>query len=272
VDEKFWGATLDGVKLTTRSGKIGKAGAGTSKTFPDQEKALKEYNKIVAAKKKKGYADADAHQQHPLQSSVVAHPTKGASLYASSALGQKRRVEDHDNLPSKNIRQSLTKKTSIQSQPSSASNFTFVAGAAPPSSDFTFIWPLKDPSHTTPTLDLWEPPISSKQKIKLHWRDFQVNDELEVETLGWHHSTVINRRTDSIQIHITGWAKNCDGNDYFTRLQSFTRRSNFSVCLILIDVLTIILCITILEWYTWIQHTIYVICMSLILMCFSDVQ
>jgi predicted DNA-binding WGR domain protein len=59
VDEKFWGATLDGVKLTTRNGKIGKTGAGTSKTFPDEAKALKEYNKAVAAKKKKGYADAE---------------------------------------------------------------------------------------------------------------------------------------------------------------------------------------------------------------------
>jgi predicted DNA-binding WGR domain protein len=52
---KFWEIKLDGSEFTTKYGKIGADGQETVKDWGDEEKAQKEYDKLVAEKVKKGY-------------------------------------------------------------------------------------------------------------------------------------------------------------------------------------------------------------------------
>jgi len=52
---KFWEITLDGSSFTTKYGKIGTDGQETIKEWDDDDKAKKEYDKLVAEKVKKGY-------------------------------------------------------------------------------------------------------------------------------------------------------------------------------------------------------------------------
>jgi predicted DNA-binding WGR domain protein len=52
---KFWEITLNGKSFTTSYGKVGSAGQSTSKSWPSDAEALKQYNKLVAEKEKKGY-------------------------------------------------------------------------------------------------------------------------------------------------------------------------------------------------------------------------
>lgn len=55
--EKFWEVALDGVTVTTRWGKVGTAGQEKAKAFASEEKAKKEYDKLVAEKTGKGYVE-----------------------------------------------------------------------------------------------------------------------------------------------------------------------------------------------------------------------
>ncbi|MDU1904355.1 MAG: WGR domain-containing protein [Dysgonomonas sp.] len=54
---KFWEITLDGLNITTRYGKIGTEGKETDSSFATDEAAQKEYDKMIRAKTKKGYAE-----------------------------------------------------------------------------------------------------------------------------------------------------------------------------------------------------------------------
>jgi len=52
---KFWEITLDGSSFTTTYGRIGTDGQSSLKEYDSDEKAKKEYDKLVAEKVKKGY-------------------------------------------------------------------------------------------------------------------------------------------------------------------------------------------------------------------------
>ena len=54
---KFWEIKLEGKSYTTRYGKIGTDGQVSMKEYDSDDKAKREYEKIVAEKTKKGYAE-----------------------------------------------------------------------------------------------------------------------------------------------------------------------------------------------------------------------
>jgi DNA ligase 1 len=54
---KFWEIWMDGKDVTTNWGKIGTAGQTKTKGFADEAKAKKEYDKLLAEKTGKGYAE-----------------------------------------------------------------------------------------------------------------------------------------------------------------------------------------------------------------------
>ncbi len=58
TSSKFWRARTEGQTLYVNYGKIGSAGQTQVKDFGDPAAATKEYNKLVAEKRKKGYVDA----------------------------------------------------------------------------------------------------------------------------------------------------------------------------------------------------------------------
>ncbi len=55
TSNKFWEITLDGSSFTTTYGKIGTDGQSTIKEWDSDDKAKKEYDKLIAEKVKKGY-------------------------------------------------------------------------------------------------------------------------------------------------------------------------------------------------------------------------
>lgn len=54
---KFWEIELDGTSFTTTYGRIGTDGQTSIKEWDTEEKAKKEYDKLVAEKTKKGYEE-----------------------------------------------------------------------------------------------------------------------------------------------------------------------------------------------------------------------
>lgn len=54
---KFWEIKLEGSYFTTRYGKIGTDGQESMKEYDSEEKAQREYDKLVAEKVKKGYVE-----------------------------------------------------------------------------------------------------------------------------------------------------------------------------------------------------------------------
>jgi DNA ligase-1 len=57
TSNKFWEIWMDGTDVTTNWGKIGTAGQTKTKSFPDEAKAKKEYDKLLAEKTGKGYTE-----------------------------------------------------------------------------------------------------------------------------------------------------------------------------------------------------------------------
>jgi uncharacterized protein (TIGR02996 family) len=55
TSSKFWEIEISGTEVTTRWGKIGTDGQSTTKDFGSDEKAEKEYGKLIESKTKKGY-------------------------------------------------------------------------------------------------------------------------------------------------------------------------------------------------------------------------
>ena len=54
---KFWRARVEGKTLYVNYGKIGTNGQTKTKTFADEMKAKKEYDKLLAEKTGKGYVE-----------------------------------------------------------------------------------------------------------------------------------------------------------------------------------------------------------------------
>lgn len=54
---KFWEIKLEGTSYTTRYGKIGTEGQISMKEYDSEDRARREYEKIIADKTKKGYAE-----------------------------------------------------------------------------------------------------------------------------------------------------------------------------------------------------------------------
>ncbi len=54
---KFWEISLDGTSFSTKFGRIGTSGQESLKEWDSEEKAKKEYDKLVAEKVKKGYVE-----------------------------------------------------------------------------------------------------------------------------------------------------------------------------------------------------------------------
>jgi len=52
---KFWEIEMDGTSFTTTYGRIGTDGQSSMKEYDSEEKAQREYDKLVAEKVKKGY-------------------------------------------------------------------------------------------------------------------------------------------------------------------------------------------------------------------------
>jgi predicted DNA-binding WGR domain protein len=55
TSNKFWEISLDGSSFTTKYGKVGTDGQETIKEWDDDDKAKKEYDKLIGEKTKKGY-------------------------------------------------------------------------------------------------------------------------------------------------------------------------------------------------------------------------
>lgn len=58
TSSKFWRARVEGKKLFVNYGKIGTAGQTQIKDFSDHASAVKEYEKLIRDKKKKGYTES----------------------------------------------------------------------------------------------------------------------------------------------------------------------------------------------------------------------
>jgi predicted DNA-binding WGR domain protein len=55
TSSKFWEIALEGASFTTTYGRIGTDGQSSMKEYDSEEKAKKEYDKLIAEKVKKGY-------------------------------------------------------------------------------------------------------------------------------------------------------------------------------------------------------------------------
>ena len=57
---KYWEVTVTGSDVTVRYGRIGTDGQSKTKSFSDEEAAVRQAEKLIAAKTGKGYMEADA--------------------------------------------------------------------------------------------------------------------------------------------------------------------------------------------------------------------
>ncbi|MDQ3365468.1 MAG: WGR domain-containing protein [Myxococcota bacterium] len=75
TSSKFWEIELSGKVFTARWGRIGTTGQEKQQSWPSPAIAQQEHDKLVAAKRKKGYADAGGKRQGAKAAApVVAHP------------------------------------------------------------------------------------------------------------------------------------------------------------------------------------------------------
>lgn len=72
--EKFWELSVEATQLTIRFGKIGANGQTTVKSFKDSDTALREAEKLIAEKLRKGYSEVHSPPGAPSQ----VKPSKGA--------------------------------------------------------------------------------------------------------------------------------------------------------------------------------------------------
>ncbi|MFO0844048.1 MAG: WGR domain-containing protein [Gemmataceae bacterium] len=86
---KFWEIDLQGTRLTVRFGRQGTAGQTQEKSFPTEAAALKEHDKLVAEKLKKGYKEttptakpAASSLRESLEAALVEDPDDLASHMA----------------------------------------------------------------------------------------------------------------------------------------------------------------------------------------------
>lgn len=74
---KFWEIALEGTSFTTTYGRIGTDGQMSMKEFDSEEKAKKEYDKLIAEKVKKGYRLVDGNGSG--NGAAAAKPAKSSS-------------------------------------------------------------------------------------------------------------------------------------------------------------------------------------------------
>src|ERR671932_402591 len=67
---KFWSIALKGNSFTVTFGRIGTKGQTQTKTFPDESKAQKEHDKLVAEKLAKGYVEKATAELSPTQKAL----------------------------------------------------------------------------------------------------------------------------------------------------------------------------------------------------------
>src|SRR2546428_13731839 len=73
---KFWNIELKGKSFEVTFGKIGAKGQTQIKDFPDEAKALKEHDKLVAEKVAKGYVETTTAASAKPQASKEPPPAK----------------------------------------------------------------------------------------------------------------------------------------------------------------------------------------------------
>ena len=78
TSNKFWDISLDGSSFTTTYGKIGTDGQSTIKEYDSDDKAKKEYDKLVAEKVKKGYILVSGNGGGGTTAKAAAAPAKAA--------------------------------------------------------------------------------------------------------------------------------------------------------------------------------------------------
>lgn len=96
---KFWSITQDGCSHTVQYGRIGSAGQSASKSFPSEEAARKDAEKLIREKLGKGYVDKTpqsdtAPDEIPLVAFSNIHRRDEISSNAGTFLG--KRVVDYD--------------------------------------------------------------------------------------------------------------------------------------------------------------------------------
>jgi predicted DNA-binding WGR domain protein len=92
---KFWRARVEGKTLYVNYGKIGSNGQTQVKDLADPAAAKKEYDKLVAEKRKKGYVDAGAG------GSPADDDEDGEDAEASSGAGGGDEEDDEDERPAR---------------------------------------------------------------------------------------------------------------------------------------------------------------------------
>jgi len=81
---KFWAIDLQGKSFTVTFGRVGTEGQTQTKTFPSEEKAKAEHDKLIKEKTGKGYVEEGApaatkSDREVLEAAVVAHPEDRAA-------------------------------------------------------------------------------------------------------------------------------------------------------------------------------------------------
>ncbi len=98
---KFWFIELDGTSFTTTYGKIGTDGQTSVKDWDSEDKAKKEYDKLIAEKTKKGYKLVDGGGGAPAAAPAKAEaPKKPAAAAKKSDLFEDEGDEE-DEAPKK---------------------------------------------------------------------------------------------------------------------------------------------------------------------------
>jgi predicted DNA-binding WGR domain protein len=95
TSNKFWEISLDGSSFSTTYGKIGTSGTTTQKDWDSDEKAKKEYDKLIAEKVKKGYllVGGGAKAAAPKAAAPKAAAPKAAATKSAPAAGGWLRYE-----------------------------------------------------------------------------------------------------------------------------------------------------------------------------------
>jgi uncharacterized protein (TIGR02996 family) len=91
---KFWEINLAGTSFTTQYGRIGSKGQKTLKEYDSADKAAKEYEKLIAAKVKKGYKLVDGGGGEPAEKATKKKATKKAAAKKEEAAPAGVEVEE----------------------------------------------------------------------------------------------------------------------------------------------------------------------------------
>src|SRR5215213_7674119 len=84
---KFWNIELQGKSFTVTYGRVGSKGQTQTKDFPSEDRARKEYDKLIAEKLAKGYRETTPAAQAPslreaLEAAILDNPEDRAAYAA----------------------------------------------------------------------------------------------------------------------------------------------------------------------------------------------